>query len=98
MKLIAALGAFTGPSGLLSALLASAVAGGILGIAFALRRGVLLPVMMSAKDLMTHGLTLGRSGERLTLESSTALTVPYGAAIACGSLFAWFALLERAPW
>ena len=98
VKLIVALGAFTGPSGLFSALLASAVAGGVLGIAVALRRGVLLPAMMSAKDLVTHAAWFGRRGERVTLESPAALTVPYGAAIATGSLYAWFVLLEQVPW
>jgi len=97
-KLIAALGAFTGPSGLLDVLLASAVAGGVLGVVVALRRGVLLPVVLGAKDLIAHGLSFGRSGERPTLDSRAAVTVPYGAAVATGSLFAWFVLLERAPW
>ena len=35
-------------------------------------------------------LTLGRFGERLTLASPGAITIPYGVAIAVGSIAVWF--------
>jgi prepilin peptidase CpaA len=89
-KLFAVVGAFLGPVGFLMALLASAVVGGFIGVAAAVRRGVIVPVLLACRDLLVHGLTLGRAGERQTIESPGALTVPYGAAIAIGSVAVWF--------
>jgi prepilin peptidase CpaA len=90
VKLFAAVGAFLGPSLFLPAFVASAIVGGVLGIVYAVRRGVLLPVMLSSKDLMVNAATLGRSGERPKLGKPGAVTVPYGAAIAIGSVAVWF--------
>ena len=90
VKLFAAVGAFVGPSMFLPAFVASAIVGGVLGIVYAVRRGVLLPVMLSSKDLMVNAATLGRSGERPKLGKAGAVTVPYGAAIAIGSIAVWF--------
>jgi prepilin peptidase CpaA len=90
VKLFAAVGAFLGPSLFLSAFVASAIVGGVLGLLYVLRRGVMLPVMLSSKDLLVNAATLGRSGERPKLGKPGALTVPYGAAIAIGSVAVWF--------
>ncbi|MGH7500910.1 MAG: A24 family peptidase [Longimicrobiales bacterium] len=90
VKLFAAVGAFLGPAAFLSAFVASALVGGVLGIGYAVRRGVLLPVMLGSKDLLVNAATLGRAGERPKLGKAGALTVPYGAAIAIGSLAVWF--------
>lgn len=90
VKLFAAVGAFVGPSMFFWAFVASAIAGGVLGIAYALRRGVVVPVMLSSKDLLVNAATLGRSGERPKLGQKQAITVPYGAAIAIGSIAVWF--------
>jgi hypothetical protein len=59
-------------------------------VAAAVRRGVIVPVLLACRDLLVHGLTLGRAGERQTIESPGAPTVPYGAAIAIGSVAVWF--------
>jgi prepilin peptidase CpaA len=91
-KLFAVVGAFMGPQGFIMALLASAVIGGVLGVGAAIRRGVILPVLIGCKDLVVHALTLGRHGARTTLETPGAVTIPYGAAIAVGSVAAWFVL------
>jgi len=98
VKLFVAVGAFLGPAGFVAALLASAIAGGVLGLAIAIRKGVLLPVLHGSKDLAVHGLTLGRAGARPTLDAPGAITVPYGAAIAIGSTAAWLMLGGIAPW
>jgi prepilin peptidase CpaA len=98
VKLFAAVGAFMGPAGFFSALLASAIAGGALALAVAIRRGVLLPVLLSVKDLALNAATLGKAGERATLDSPGAVTVPYGAAIALGSLAVWFLQPGGMPW
>jgi prepilin peptidase CpaA len=89
-KLFAVVGAFMGPKGFAAALLASAVVGGVLAIVVTLRRGVLLAVLLSCRDLLLRALTLGRFGERLTLASPGAITIPYGVAIAVGSIAVWF--------
>jgi len=90
VKLFAAVGAFVGPSLFLPAFVTSAIVGGVIGIIYAVRRGVVVPVMYSSKDLLVNAATLGRSGERPTLEKKGAITVPYGAAIAIGSVVVWF--------
>jgi hypothetical protein len=56
----------------------------------AVRRGVILPAVLSAGGMIRRWLTLGRSGETRTLQSPGAVTVPYGVAIAAGSIVWWF--------
>src|SRR5690606_32818626 len=90
VKLLAAVGAFLGPERLVTALLAGGVAGGVLALAVALRRGVLLPALLGTGNVLAHWLTLGRAGERRTLASPGAITVPYGVAIAVGAVTGWF--------
>src|SRR5690606_11406589 len=90
VKLLAAVGAFLGPERLVTALLAGGVAGGVLALAVALRRGVLLPALLGTGNVLAHWVTLGRAGERRTLTSAGAITVPYGVAIAVGAVTGWF--------
>ena len=92
VKLLVAVGAFMGPAGFLPAFVASAIAGGVLGVVMAVRRGVVVPVMLSSKDLLVNAATLGRAGERPTLDTPGAMKVPYGAAIAVGSVIVWFVI------
>jgi prepilin peptidase CpaA len=89
-KLFAAVGAFLGPVGLLMAALYGAVAGGILAIVGPVRRGTILPVLLDARNLLIHYVTLGRHGERRAVGAPGAVTIPYGVAIAAGALAAWF--------
>ena len=98
VKLFAVTGMFLGPTGFFAALLVSGLAGGAIGLFTALRRGVILPVLLRTRDLGLYALTLGRAGERVTLDSPHAITVPYGAAIAVGSLAVWFVLGPVGPW
>lgn len=94
-KLFMVVGAFMGPTAFFYALLASAITGGVLAVMVAVRRGVILPVLLGCKDLFVHALTFGRSGTRPKFGDPGAITVPYGAAIALGSIATWF-LLPRA--
>lgn len=90
-KLIAVVGAFLGPALLVDALAATAVVGGVMALVVSWRKGVLLPVFLRTKDLAAYLITFGRFGERRsTLESRPDLTVPYGVAIAVGSVAVWF--------
>jgi prepilin peptidase CpaA len=93
-KLLVAVGAFLGPGGFLVALLATAIAGGVMSLVYAVRRGVILPVLLNTRGLLKYVVTGGRSGERSTLATPGALSVPYGVAIAAGTLFAlWYGTL-----
>jgi prepilin peptidase CpaA len=89
-KLLTAVGAFMGPAGLLSVLVYAGLAGGVLAIGNTFRRGAFLGVLVNMKNLLFHWITLGRHGERIALDSPGAQSVPYGLAIAAGSLVAWF--------
>jgi prepilin peptidase CpaA len=93
-KLLAAVGSFVGPAGVVSVLLYGALAGGVLALAVAFRRGTLWAVIKNSLKLFLHTITLGRYGERFGLDSPGAQTVPYGVAIAAGALATWFAPLS----
>jgi prepilin peptidase CpaA len=91
VKLLAAVGAFLGPTAFIVALLATAIAGGAMSLAWAIRRGVILPVLFSTGGLLKYVITFGHGGERTTRESPGAVSVPYAIAIAAGTLFAlWY--------
>jgi prepilin peptidase CpaA len=90
VKLLIMVGAFLGPKGFLIALGGTALAGGVLSLAVVIRQGVLLPVLYNTGGLAKWVFTAGRGGERVTLASSGAVSVPYGVAIAAGSLIALY--------
>jgi len=98
VKLFGVVGIFMGPAGFFAALLASALVGGVLGLAAALRGGVILTALLRTRDLALRAATMGSSGERLTLDTAGAITVPYGAAIALGSIAVWFFYPGGWPW
>lgn len=87
-KLLMAVGAFLGPAGFLTALLASALAGGVLSLVEAARRGAVLPVLLNTGGLLRYYATFGRSGENVSPAGPATISVPYGVAIAIGSLAA----------
>ena len=89
-KLLIGVGAFLGHERFVGALLLIAVLGGLLGLAEALRRGVILPAALNAAGMVRRWLTLGRSGVVRTVDSPGAVTVPYGVAIALGTVVWWF--------
>lgn len=94
-KLLMALGAFTGPRDLLLAMLLIASIGGIIGAVDAARKGILLPVLYNCGEIIKHWATFGRRGANRSLATTGALAVPYGVAIALGSLLWWFAQVRR---
>ena len=83
-------GAFLGHERYVGALLLIAVLGGLLGVAEAVRRGVVLPAALNAAGMVRRWLTLGRSGQTRTVDTPGAVTVPYGLAIAGGTVVWWF--------
>ena len=89
VKLLAAVGGFMGPSRLIGAFLAIALVGGVLALLEALRRRAAREVMSRSFAVVKNLALFGRAGYRPTLESEGAMTVPYGVAIAAGSLGWW---------
>lgn len=89
-KLLIGVGAFLGYEGFVGALLLIGVLGGLLGLVEAVRRGVILPSALNAAGMIRRWITLGRSGVVRTLDSPGAVAVPYGVAIALGSIVWWF--------
>jgi prepilin peptidase CpaA len=89
-KLLTAVGAFVGVGGLLPVLMYGGMAGGVLAVGSAARRGALLGVLVNVKNLVLHWITMGRRGQRISLNSPGARSVPYALAIAAGALLTWF--------
>jgi prepilin peptidase CpaA len=88
VKLLMAAGAFLGIEKILPALLLSAVVGGIMGLIQAWRTNALGPVLRGCRDLAAYCVTMGRFGMRPVMAESS-LTIPYGVAIAAGSIAGW---------
>jgi prepilin peptidase CpaA len=86
VKLLAAVGAFAGWTGLLDTLLAIALAGAALALIEAVRRGVLVQVFANTGKLALYYATLSRYGARPEIGAQAAVSVPYGVAIAAGAI------------
>lgn len=89
-KLLMVVGAFMGPQGFFSAILLTILAGGLLAIYVASKLGRLGETFRNLGALVLYFLTFGRRGQRNTLAMPEAVTIPYGLAIAAGSIAAWF--------
>ena len=87
-KLLTAVGAFLGPAGFVGALAISCIAGAVLALADAARRGVLLLLLMHLIEILSFWRALGKGGHERRLSTPGALTVPFGLAIAIGAI-AW---------
>ena len=89
VKLLMVAGVFLGIEKILPALLLSAVAGGVMGLIQAWRTNAMGPVLRGCRDLAAYCVSLGRFGMRPVM-AETSLTIPYGVAIAAGSIAGWF--------
>lgn len=97
VKMLAAAGALLGPSRLGTALLVTALVGGVMGITQILFRRRVTETMANIHTILA---TFGRKslngwkgtghGAAITLDSPDAMSVPYGVAIAAGALAGWF--------
>ncbi|MGH7612755.1 MAG: A24 family peptidase [Gemmatimonadales bacterium] len=90
VKLLGAVGAFMGTDRLFGALLFVAVAGGLLAVFEAMRRRAMGRVLVNTYGFARRWVLFGRAGVTPTLESPEVMSVPYGVAIAVGSLLWWF--------
>jgi len=90
VKLMAMVGSFVGPGVVLSAVLYTLVAGGVLSLAVMALRGVTSQTLSNLRFLLTdwgQRATTGR-GLRMAPLATTAARLPYAAAIAAGTLAA----------
>jgi prepilin peptidase CpaA len=89
VKLCAAIGAWIGPLQLLTALVLTGLAGGVMAIAWAIRGKFVGELFKGSGDLLFR-----RRGkkpeERLTLSNPLARKMPYAPAIAIGTLISFF--------
>ena len=88
VKLMAAVGAFTGLRQVLIILLASAIAGGVLALGVMLFRGRGVSTLRNSVALVRYHLTFGlRPHPEINLQSSKSIRLPYAVAIAAGTLY-----------
>lgn len=90
VKLLAGVGAFLGSAHIVGAFALIAVLGAALAIVSVIRKGVFPLLLFNTLDLVKSLASFGQAGQRRRLESSAALTVPYGIPIALGTLIWWF--------
>ncbi|PSH05243.1 MAG: prepilin peptidase [Acidobacteria bacterium] len=96
IKLIAAVGCFVGPKLSIEIVLASAIAGGILAIAYALWQRRLKVVLRNVYELVKFHAAVGaESHPSLNLSNQQAVRLPYGVAIAAGVIYAALAFYHR---
>lgn len=89
-KLLAAVGAWLGLHQMVYVLFGTALAGGILAVWFAWRSGQLVRALRSTVSVVTgwtrHGI---RKNLEVSLDNPSALSMPYGPAIAAGVFFSF---------
>jgi prepilin peptidase CpaA len=96
LKLMAAIGAFTGPRNVLLVLVATAIAGGVLAVIYAVYRKRLTATLANVGSVMKfHALGGLRTHPQLNLDNPEALRMPYGLAIAAGTLYAFITAYLR---
>jgi prepilin peptidase CpaA len=87
VKLLAALGAWLGPAGMLTLAFYTAIAGGVLALVAVLSKGYLGKALGNIWLLLCHWRVAGpRPLQEISLENPRAPRVPYGVAIAAGAL------------
>lgn len=90
-KLLAAVGVWLGLYQMVFVLFGTALAGGILAILFAAREGQLARALRSTLSLVTGWSQQGiRKNHEVSLDNPSALSMPYGPAIAAGVFFSFF--------
>ena len=89
-KLLMAVGAVLGPRDFGFAALAIALAGGVLALAEAIRRGMLRPTLALCGATLLYWVTFGRLALIRRPVAAQRVAVPYGLAIAAGTVLWWF--------
>jgi prepilin peptidase CpaA len=87
VKLLAAVGAWLGPSQVAIAALTTSIAGGLIALAVALGHGYLRTALRNLGMLLTHWRVMGpRPVDELTLEGARGPRLAYALPIAIGTL------------
>lgn len=88
-KLLATVGTFLGFETFLRCLPLIGAFGGLLALAVTVRKGTLIATLLRFRELLFYVVSFGRIGERRTLSTPGAVTVPYGVAVAAGAAMGW---------
>ena len=89
VKLMAAVGSIVGPTHGFVVLLATAICGGVLAIGYAAFRGRVATTLKNVGSVVLfHARTGLQAHPELNLDNPTTLRMPYGLAIAAGTLYA----------
>ena len=87
-KLMAAVGAWAGSAQALAILIAAAIAGGVLAIAYMVFNRRMCQTLRNTLELVRHHVTSGpRPHPSLNIGEPNSTRVPYGLAIAMGTLY-----------
>lgn len=93
LKLCAAIGCWIGPAQLATSLIFTGLAGGIIGIAWAVYGGFWRELIDNSRDLLLH---IGKCGLRahpeISLRNGEARKMPYAPAIAIGTVMSFLAM------
>ena len=93
VKLMAAVGSMVGPEHGFIILLATAICGGLLAIVYALYRGRMGSTLKNLGSVVLfHAQTGLKAHPDLNLDNPATLRMPYGLAIAAGTLYAFLAM------
>jgi prepilin peptidase CpaA len=96
VKLMTAVGCFTGPILAIEIVLVAAIAGGIIAVIYSLWLGRLRIVLANAWDLIRFHSVMGAEVHpTLNLQNPKAIRLPYGVAIAAGVLYSALAFYYR---
>ena len=88
LKLLAALGAIVGPHYVVTILLTTAIAGGVFALIYVAYRGRIRSTFSNVGTVMKFHVTGGlQTHPELNLDNPEALRMPYGLAIAAGTLY-----------
>lgn len=92
VKLMTAIGCFAGPQKSLEILLATALAGGVLALGYAIVRGRLGSTLKNLVSVIGfHAMHGAKQHPTVNLDNQKSLRMPYGVAIATGVLYAFLA-------
>jgi prepilin peptidase CpaA len=96
VKLLAAIGALVGPREAGGVLLATAICGGVLAIVYAIYRRRMLTTLKNVGSVLRFHASAGvQSHPELNLDNPAALRMPYGLAIALGTLYMFTSIWWR---
>lgn len=96
VKLLAAIGALAGPRQAVGVLLATAIFGGILAIVYAFSKRRMLSTLKNVGSVLRfHAVSGVHSHPKVNLDNPAALRMPYGLAIALGTLYMFTSIWWR---